>query len=410
MWNPFDKTPSQTALTDRIYLDYASATPVLPEARQAAADAERIFGNPGSIHIEGVAAARLLQGSREKIAHELGCKARDIVFTSGGTEANNLAILGFAKAIERNSQIAKTHWIVSSIEHPSVLECFAEIERLGARVDFVDPDSGGIIRPEAVARLLRSETVFVSIGWANGEIGTIQPLAKIARALRAHEAAHASKIVFHCDAGQAPLYESSHVHSLGIDLLTLDSGKLYGPRGIGALYLSDRAQLVPLLLGGKQERGLRAGTENVALAAGFAAAYAVIAHERAEESKRMKKIRDHFEQEIIARMPSALINGDSRGCLPNIVNISIPGINSEYVTLSLDHIGISISTKSACREGEEQQSHVVAALALAAEVSTKEARTSEWRSKNTLRFSFGRETTQKHLDDALDALAKFTGL
>jgi cysteine desulfurase len=434
MWNPFDRKHHKN---NRIYLDYASATPVLPEAADAVRDAERTFGNPGSIHAEGVAAARRLQDSREKIAHELGSKAREIIFTSGGTEANNLGILGFARAIQKSDfgkkeqrsvlgserhrsvlgstqgpttvpslPLSQTHWLVSSIEHPSVLEAFGEIERLGGKVDFVDPDSNGIIRPEAVARALRPETVFVSIGWANGEIGTIQPLARIARIVREHEEAHRSTVILHCDAGQAPLYRAAHVHSLGVDMLTLDSGKLYGPRGIGALYLNDRVKLAGIILGGKQERGLRAGTENVALAAGFAAAFAIIAAERANESKRLQELRHSFARELRTRIPGVILNGDKDASLPHILNISIPDINSEYLTLALDHAGIAISTKSACREGEEQRSHVVEALALAAEASAKEAQANEWRSKNTLRFSFGRETSEADIRMALETLSK----
>src|SRR5665213_1252398 len=187
MWNIFTGKRTQK---ERIYLDYASATPVLKRAMDAVHAAGDTFGNPGSIHAEGVAAAHLLQDSRERIAKEIGCKAREIIFTSGGNEANNLAILGFARAIERAAlprtvlgsdhgpscvaPLAGTHWIVSSIEHPSVLECFGEIERLGAKVSFVDPDKDGIIRPEKVVRILRPETIFISIGWANSEIGVVQ--------------------------------------------------------------------------------------------------------------------------------------------------------------------------------------------------------------------------------------------
>jgi cysteine desulfurase len=415
MWNPKNpknqKNPKNLLSTSlaRIYLDYAAATPVAPEALEAMLAAQGLRGNPGSIHAEGVAAARSLQDSRERIARELGCKARELIFTSGGTEANNLAILGFAKSLERNSlrpdlkgsqgttlgisQLHKTHWIVSSIEHPSVLEAFGEVERLGASVSFVDPDEKGIIRPDAVARLLRPETVFVSVGWANGEIGTVQSLSKIARVLREHEEKHSTAVVLHTDAGQAPLYIGAHVHSLGVDLLTLDSGKLYGPRGVGALYLSDRAHLAPILLGGKQERGLRAGTENVVLAAGFARAYEIVSAERSEESRRLSELQGYFTAEIAKRLPQTVINGTDP--LPNIINISIPGINSEYLVLALDHAGIALSTKSACREGEEQRSHVVEALG-----------GDEWRPKNTLRFSFGRDTTKEDLETVLEVLMR----
>ena len=388
----------------------------MPEAARAVAEAEAFFGNPGSIHREGVAAAKLLLDSREKIARELGCKARDIVFTSGGTEANNLAIIGSARAIAARRNLAEhqrgfaslanaslanslslqgTHWIVSAIEHPSVLECFGEIERLGGRVDFVEPDSKGMIQPEVLARMLRRETVFVSIGWANSEIGIVQSLAKIARELHAYETANKTTIIFHSDAGQAPLYDAARVHSLGVDILTLDSAKLYGPRGIGCLYLSDRVELAPMILGGKQERGLRAGTENVALAAGFARAFKIIAAERAPESKRLEKLRHYLAKEIRTRIPGVILNGDKDASMPHILNISIPDISSEYVTLALDHSGIAVSTKSACREGEKQRSHVVEALG-----------GDEWHAKNTLRFSLGRDTREKDLKQTIDALAE----
>lgn len=379
-----------------IYLDYASATPVLPQAARAELRAQALVGNPGSIHAQGVAAKAALEEARSSIARQLGCKTREIVFTSGGTEANNLAILGFARAVSMSKGgLDDTHWIVSAIEHPSVLECFAEIERLGGAVDFVDPDSAGVIQPEAVERLLRKETAFVSIGWGNGEIGTIQPLAKIAHVLRSHEEKHATTVAFHTDAGQAPLYDAAHPRSLGVDLLTLDSGKLYGPRGVGALYLTDRATLKAMQLGGKQERGLRAGTENVALAKGFAAAFAAVAAEREAETARLSELREGFARRIIERIPGAAVNGALKRSLPHLLNISIPDINSEYVVLALDRAGISISTKSACREGEEQRSHVVEAI-------TKDI----WRSRNTLRFSLGRGTSKRELDRVIEILAE----
>jgi cysteine desulfurase len=200
-------------------------------------------------------------------------------------------------------------------------------------------------------------------------------------------------VIFHADAGQAPLYEAAHVHSLGVDLLTLDSGKLYGPRGIGALYLSDRTKLAPVILGGKQERGLRAGTENVALSAGFACAFELVAHERNAESKRLEELRHFFARELQVHIPGVVLNGDKNAALPHLLNISIPDINSEYLALALDHAGIAISTKSACREGQEQLSHVVAALG-----------GDEWRANNTLRFSFGRDTKKADLQKVLEVL------
>lgn len=387
----------------RTYLDYASATPVLSVAQRAVLETAGLVGNPGSIHLEGVRAEESLEESRETIARELGCKAREIIFTSGGTESNNLAILGFARRLAVKRHLSKsgthhtplhgTHWIVSSIEHASVLGCFGEIERLGGTVCFVDPDSRGIITPEAVQAHLKKETVFVSIGWANSEIGVLQPLIQIAKILRAHEREQQSEIIFHTDAGQAPLYKASTVHALGVDIVSLDAGKLYGPRGIGALWLDNRVELAGITFGGKQERGLRAGTESVALAAGFATALVVVVRERESEFKRLAELRGSFANQVRSDFPGAVCNGDLKHALPHILNISIPHINSEYVVLALDHLGFALSTKSACHEGEESQSHVVAALG-----------GEDWRSQNTLRFSFGRNTVAHDITRVMRSL------
>lgn len=355
--------------------------------------AEHLYGNPGAIHYEGVAAKRSLEDSRARIAALLGCKAREVVFTSGLTESNNLAIIGYAKHLERvKSGLADTHWLVSAIEHDSILSSFAEIEAMGGHVSYIEPDLRGIILPQALAGALRPQTVFVSVGWANNEIGTVQPMPKIAQTLRAHEKKNSSRIVFHSDAGQAPLYLSTIVHSLGVDLLSLGANKLYGPHGIGALHIGKDITLAPTIVGGKQERNLRAGTESVALAAGFAKAFEVVAREREEESKRIEVLRNELAEEIVAREPGVIVNGDLTHTLPHMLNISIPGVQSEYVVLALDHAGIAISTKSACREGEESRSHVVAALG-----------GESWRAGNTLRFSLGRETTARDITQIVEA-------
>jgi len=367
--------------------------------------ASEILGNPGAIHAEGVVAAKALEESREKIAREFGCKTREIIFTSGGTEANNLAIIGIAERRTRDGKsLEGTHWVVSAIEHPSVLECFAEIERAGGSVSHVDPDARGVILPEVVTNTLRPETVCVSIGWSNSEIGVLQPLSDIARAIRAYEGEHGAKILFHSDAGQAPVYRATVIHTLGVDMLTLDSAKLYGPRGVGALYIGGRAEIAPILRGGNQERGLRPGTENIALAAGFAEALEGISEMRDAESSRLASLRDGFAADIHKAVPGAVENGERKHLLPHMFNISIPNIQSEYLTLALDHAGIAISTKSACREGEERRSHVVEALAAASEALAKEAGQS-WRAANTLRFSLGTGSTARELGKTAKILA-----
>lgn len=387
----------------RIYLDYASAPPVRGEALRAMHDAEKYIGNPGAIHQEAVDAKRALERARGEIARLLAVKPREIIFTGGLTEANNIAILGTARMLDlpTGRQAARTntpglqgtHWIVSSIEHSSILECFAEIERLGGVVTHIDPDHRGVITPEVVALSLRKETVFVSIGWANNELGTIQPLREVRAVIAAHERAHGTRVTFHTDAGQAPLYLSTTAHSLGVDLLSLGSNKLYGPHGIGALYISNRAALARVGFGGNQERQLRPGTENVALAVGFAEAYIHVARERHQEGERVRALRDLLAERIAQSIPQSIVNGDRMLALPHMLNISIPGISSEYLTLALDAKGIALSTKSACREGEEAESHAVAAL-----------KGPDWAARTALRFSLGAETRQKEVLRVVHAL------
>jgi len=368
--------------TKRIYLDYASSTLPLKEALFAMREAEGLIGNPGGIHAEAVEAKDVLEGARNAVARELACKGREVIFTSGLTESINLAVLGFARKLQIKGEFEGTHWIVSSIEHSAVLESFGEIERLGGSVTHIDPDERGIFSVETVLNAIRPETVFISIGWANNEIGVVQPIRDISRAVKSKN----SKIVIHSDAGQAPLYLSPQVHTLGVDLMSFGSNKLYGPHGVGALYVATNTEMAPIILGGGQERGLRSGTENVALAVGFAKAFEIISREREGEARRLRELRGNFASEISLSFPTAVVNTDLKRSLPHMLNISIPGIQSEYVALALDRAGIAVSTKSACAEGGSKQSHVVAALG-----------GDDWRAENTLRFSLGRDTREHEL-------------
>lgn len=390
----------------RIYLDYASATPVSPASLRTVREAEALIGNPSGVHEEGVCASRLLEDSRAKIAAELGCKAREIIFTSGITESNNLAILGHARAPGRTvlkgargrssvnvpASLENTHWLTTSVEHASVLACFEHIKESGAIVSFVNPDARGIISADAIKKELRKETKFVSVGWANNEIGVVEPISHVARMLHEYEEKNGTSIIFHSDAGQAPLYRAPQVHTLGIDLFSIGASKLYGPHGVGALFIGNRAELAPIILGGGQERGLRAGTENVALASGMSTALVEAGRERENEAKRLGKLRDYFAREIAAHVPNVIVNGDIKNMLPHILNISIPNTNAEYAVLAFDRAGIAISTKSACKT-DEAVSHVLSALG-----------GPPWRAKNTLRFSLGRYTTEKDLHKALEVL------
>ena len=391
----------------RIYLDYAGATPILPEVVRSICDAEATFGNPGSIHAEGALAQKTLDSARQGVAHELACKARQVVFTSGLTESNNLAILGLARKLPLSGEFEGSHWITTSVEHSSVLECFAEVERLGGTVTHLDPDERGIISAEKLRSALKSNTVLVSIGWANNETGVVQKLSEFSRIIRAHESTR--PILFHSDAGQAPLYLSPQIHTLGVHMLSIGAGKLYGPRGIGALYVEDLQTIASVLLGGGQEKGLRAGTEKVSSAVGFAVALEIIGKERKAEAARLEKLRDAFAREIQKNIPGVIVNGDLRYTLPHMLNISVPGEKSgEYLVLALDHAGVALSTRSACRAGD-RASHVVAALAAASEALAKETGSS-WRAENTLRFSFGCSTIHAELQKTLVVLMKTLGL
>jgi len=321
-------------------------------------------------------------------------KGREVIFTSGLTEAINLAVLGFARKLQIKNQFEGSHWIVSSIEHSAALEAFGEIERLGGTVTHIDPNEKGIFDVQNVVRAVRPETVFISIGWVNNEIGVIQPIRDISRAVKEKN----PKVTLHSDAGQAPLYLSPQVHTLGVDLMSFGSNKLYGPHGVGALYVATNTEIAPVILGGGQERGLRSGTENVALAAGFAAAFKKIAKDRESEARRLKDLRNSFAKEVEEKIPHVVVNTDSKRALPHMLNISIPNIQSEYVALALDRAGISVSTKSACAEGGAKASHVVAAMGGA-----------EWRATNTLRFSLGRDTTAQDLQKTVNELVNILG-
>lgn len=375
----------------RIYLDHAGAMPVIPSAQMAFEKSSRAYGNPGAFHSEAQEASVLLREARAQIAHQLGSKAREIIFTSGGTEGNNLALLGWAQA-QRTKNI---HIVVSAIEHPSILEVAVTLSARGFSVSYVEPDANGRISAEVVKEQMLPNTAFVSIGWANGETGVVQPLSAIAQVIRAHEKEHHSSVTFHSDLGQAPLYLSPQVHSLGVDLATLDGGKLGSPRGVGVLFVKEGVVLSPIMHGGSQESGMRPGTENVGLACGFAAALEDVSLVRVEETERMAGLREHLIRSI-GSFDGVVVNGTSTHQLPHLINISIPHVDNEYITLALDRAGFAVATKSACKEGEKA-SHVILAM-------TNE--TDSWRASSALRISMGRGTTLRGIDSFLSALSK----
>ncbi len=415
----------------RIYLDYAATTPLDPRVRRVMEPFLREkFGNPSSIHAEAVAAKKALDEARVKTARCLEAHSDEIVFTSGGTEANNLAIFGTVDAFTRSdkvrpcigkkvgpcrSDLVKAHIVSTNIEHASVMEPLRELERRGAaEVTFVPVEPNGIVKTEKIIAAIRPNTVLVSVMYANNEIGTIQPIRKIASGLRnfsenskfeiRNSKLKLTKPIFHVDACQAPLYLNCLVNALGVDLLTLDGHKIYGPKGVGALYVRRGISIAPILFGGGQEKGLRSTTENVPAIVGFAEALRIAGDERNKESSRLATLRDYLYSEVLEniRIRNAVVNGsmEEGERLPNNLNISLLGRDTEMLTLQLDAAGIAVSTKSSCLK-DERESYVVATLGAVPNPSGSFARAS-----STIRFTLGRGTGKADIERVAKILCR----
>jgi cysteine desulfurase len=365
----------------RIYLDYAAATPVSALAQKAVAEAsKKLFGNPSAIHKEGREARASLESARAVVAEALAARPDEIIFTSGATESNNIAFMGVVQSAGIRG-LARPHIIISAIEHPSVLETAKALERYGMRVDYLPVDRRGLVDTKELRKLITPETVLVSVMYVNNEIGTIEPITDIAREVR-----HARKMnesvypYFHTDASQAANYLDINVLRLGVDLMTISSGKTYGPRGIGALFVKRGVAMSPLMYGGEHEAGRRPGTESVALAQGFATALTEARKMSAKEGKRVEKLRNALAAKILKKVSGTSVNGDLGCSLPNILNISFEGVESEALVLYLDAAGIAVSGKSACKSSSEGPSHVILAIG---KTGNGEA--------GAIRFSLGRE-------------------
>ena len=380
-----------------IYLDNAATTPVRREVVLAMKPYwSESFGNPGSITKMGVKARNAVEESRKSIAECLKARPQEIIFTSGGTESNNLAIFGLVNNLDRQGKkISDLHFITSNIEHSSVTECFKELEIRGAKVDYLKVNEKGIVEPRDLRKLIKANTVLVSVGYANNEIGTIQPIKEIAKEIRHfRKNNHSPKManefencpLFHTDASQAGLYLNLNVQELGMDMMTLDAQKIYGPKGVGILFKKSTVEISPIIFGGGQEKGLRSGTENVPLIVGVSESLKLARKDFEKKAKKIKIIKDYFWQKIQKEIPEAVLNGDLENRLPNNLNISIPDIDSEFTVFCLDEVGIICSTKSACNH-EDYGSAIVRALCKSEEIV-----------KSTLRFSLGVEITKKDID------------
>lgn len=370
----------------RIFLDYASATPILPEVKRVMNKYwSNDFYNPSAIYKEGVEVAREIEKYRVCSARLLGVSSEGIIFTASGTESNNLAILGtFEKCKET---VEKPHLIISAIEHSSVRVSAEEVVCRGGEVSILEVNKEGVVSLDKLKKLLKKNTFLVSIGFANGEIGTIQPISKIGRILRKYRKEHESSYPYlHTDASQAVNYENVRIESLNCDLLTMDSSKIYGPKGVGLLAIRKGIKICSVIFGGKQERGRRAGTLSPALISGFITAFKIVQSDRERESERLEIFRKYFIESITERLPEIVINGSTNNHLPNIVSVSVPNTLSEFLLLKLDQAGVMVSVGTACSYDErESGSPVIRAL------SREDLATS------TLRFSFGRPTIAKEV-------------
>ena len=368
----------------RIYLDYCATTPVhlqVREAMIAALDSE--FGNPSSLHWAGQRALDLLKQARMDVASSLGCAPEEIIFTSGATEADNLALFGTLRLLPKNN----AHLITSAIEHHAILHAAEQLEREGYAVTYLPVDSRGLVDPEDVRRAIRPETALVSIMFVNNEVGSIQPIAEISGI------AHEYGIRFHTDAVQGMGLLDVDVNALGIDMFSLSAHKIYGPKGIGALYVRNGIKLLPLVVGGSQERSRRAGTENVPGILGLAAAMWLVRAHRTEERVRMLRLRERLINGLQAIGPGVTVNGPGDEVAPHVVSASFAGADAEMLLIRLNNEGFAVSMGSACNSKSIEPSHVLTAMGMPRE-----------QIESTLRISLGMPTTEEEIDQFLQAL------
>ncbi len=380
----------------RIYLDYAAATPLSKEAFLAMEPfLKDSFANASAIHSEGLKARSAVEEARGRVATALQVRPEFVTFTSGGTESNNLAIIGTIEHLaEKGWPFAEMEVVTTQIEHPSVMNTMKALERRGVVVKYVPVDKQGVVLLTVLQELLSEKTVLFSVAYANSEIGVVQKVHAIKKALDGAEKKFGTKIMFHLDAAQAPLWLSCKFDSLNADLLALDVGKCHGPKGEGILVRSRRATLTSTLFGGGQESGLRPGTENVAGMVGASVALEAAQKDFKTRAEKVMKVRDAGIEHLLREIPSAVLNGPvGEQRLANNINISILGLDTEFATVVLDKHGFAVSTKSACAGAGGGESVVVQA-------TTGDPS----RSRSTLRISLSPQTTLKNLKDLTKVL------
>ncbi len=377
-------------MENRVYADYAAATPTNPRvADKVRSVSRKLFGNPSSAHSFGQAAAAELDTAREALAKFLNAKPAEIYFTASGTESNNLAILGVARANKNQGK----HIVTTAIEHPSVINACRALEKDGWVVTYVKPDKNGIISPKMLAEAVNNETILVTIHLANSEVGVIQDVTAISKAVKTKN----PSTFVHIDACQATPYLKLDVNQFGVDLLTINGSKMYGPRGVALLYVREGVSIFPLVYGGGQEQSLRSGTENVPGIVGLTEAATIITTRRDLDAKRVGRFRDQLQQEL-EKIPQIIINAKRANRLPNHLSVVVPGSKNRNLVKELDNLGIAVSAGSACSSKSLTDSHVLTAIGLTSE-----------QAQATIRLSLGRQSTSAEIEQitrALRTLAK----
>ena len=383
----------------RIYIDNAAATPLGSEVKEAMLPyLEDNFGNPSAIHAEGVLARSAIESARLKVARALGIKTSGVIFTGSGTESNNLAILGYLKALHEAGRAYKEMEVITTkIEHPSILALLPILEQKGVKIKFAPVDEFGRIELSTFLKLLSPQTVLICFAYANSEVGVIQPVSRLVRLVRKFEKEQGTEIIVHLDAAQAPLWLPCALEQLGVDMLSLDAGKCHGPKGVGILAVRKNLTLKPIMFGGGQEGGQRPGTENVLAIIGAAEAIELATKGCIDRSDCVREIRDKAVTLLALKLPEAIINGpQGEDRLANNINLSLPGFDTEYAVIFLDSHGIACSTKSACAGAGSGISNVV-----------KEMTSDYARAKSTIRLSLGDDTTTAEMIYVVSILVEY---
>ena len=373
-----------------VYLDHAGTTALDLKVLEAMIPYfNEHFGNPSSLHTVGQAARYALDEARERVAGVLSCRAREVVFTGGGTESDNAAIHGVATGLRETGN----HIITSSVEHHAVLHACQNLESQGYEVTYLPVDSDGIVQPELVYNAINERTILVTVMYANNEIGTINPISEISKGIKERAGELSRTIIFHTDAVQAAGYLSLNVPQLGVDLLSLSGHKFHGPKGTGVLYIKRGTPYLPLIHGGGQERERRSGTENIPGIIGLSLALEAADGIRNETSQHCSALRDRIISSVLERIPGSHLNGHATERLPNNANFSFTGVEGEPILLGLDMAGIAASSGSACSSGSLEPSHVLLALGQSAEIA-----------RGSLRLTLGGDNTEEEIEYLLKVL------